>query len=121
VFKQHTVLLGGLDEFLKTIPSLRSKAKETKIIVEAHNSEEATKIAEGGADIVQVDNAEPKELAALVKEVRLINPAVKVSACGGINESNVTEYAATGVDIIVLSSVYFGKPADMGVTIVPVE
>jgi nicotinate-nucleotide pyrophosphorylase len=36
------------------------------------------------------------------------------------DESNAAEYAATGIDIIVLSSVYFGKPADIGVVIQPV-
>jgi nicotinate-nucleotide pyrophosphorylase len=48
------------------------------------------------------------ELVELLKEVRAMNPAVKISAAGGINETNITEYAAAGVDIVVLSSVYFG-------------
>jgi len=43
-----------------------------------------------------------------------------LSAAGGINEQNAAEYAATGVDILVLSSVYFGKPSDIRVTISPV-
>ena len=61
------------------------------------------------------------ELVELLKEVRAINRAVKISAAGGINETNITEYAATGVDIVVLSSVYFGKPSDIGVRILPVQ
>jgi molybdenum transport protein len=62
----------------------------------------------------------PQELTRVVKEIRSIAPTAKVSAAGGINEANVAEYAATGIDIIVLSSVYFGKPADIGVRIIPV-
>ncbi len=119
IFKQHTAFMGGLEEFLKTIPDLRAKAKETKIIIEADNVGEAVQIARDGVDVVQIDKVKPDELVALVKEVRAINPAVKISAAGGINESNIAQYAATGVDIIVLSSVYFGKPSDVEARIIP--
>jgi molybdenum transport protein len=120
VFKQHTAFMGCLEEFLKTIPNLHAIAKEAKIIVEADNVGEALQITQAGPDVVQVDKVKPDELAQLVKEIRLTNPAVKISAAGGINEANVAQYAATGVDIIVLSSVYFGKPADIGARIIPV-
>ncbi len=36
-----------------------------------------------------------------------------------IIEANAAEYAATGIDIIVLSSVYFGTPADIDASIRP--
>lgn len=121
VFAQHTTFLGGLDEFLKTIPSLRAKAKETKIVVEASNAEEAVRIARGGVDVVQIDKVKPVDLVPLVRELREANPTIAVSAAGGINEANIAEYAATGVDLIVLSSVYFGKPADIAVKILPDE
>ncbi|MFH0976244.1 MAG: ModD protein [Spirochaetota bacterium] len=121
VFKHHAVFMGGLDEFLKTVPELHSSVKETKIVVEADNSEEALKIASSGTDIVQIDKMKPAELSMLVKKIRAIAPEVKISAAGGINESNAAEYAATGVDILVLSSVYFGKPADVNVRIIPIK
>ena len=119
VFKQHTAFMGGLSEFLKTIPDLHLQAKETKIIVEAESIPEAVQIAEAGVDVVQLDKLKPEQLTELVCELRSVNPAVKVSAAGGINEANIAAYAATGVEIIVLSSVYFGKPADMRVDILP--
>lgn len=119
IFKQHTAFMGGLDEFIKTIPELRIKAKETKIIVEAESISEAMQLAKAGVDVVQMDKLKPEELTKLVSELRAVNPVVKISAAGGINEANVAAYAATGVDIIVLSSVYFGKPADIKVVIGP--
>lgn len=121
VFRQHTVFTGGLDAFLGTLPELRLRAPETKIIVEADTTDEAVRIALAGADVVQLDKLPPNELHSLVGALRGINPAVKVSAAGGINEANVAEYAATGIDIIVLSSLYFGKPSDIGVTITPLK
>jgi len=121
VFKQHTAFLGGLDGFLKEVAGLRARAPENRIIVEAESVDEALRIAVAGVDVVQVDKLAPAELRQLVADVHTMDRAVKISAAGGINEGNVAQYAASGVDIIVLSSVYFGKPADIGVRIAPSE
>ena len=120
VFKQHTAFLGGLETFLATVVQLRSQARETKIIVEADTCEEALLVARSGADIVQLDKITPAQLTETVRALREANPNILISAAGGINESNAAQYAATGIDIIVLSSVYFGKPSDIGVSIKPV-
>ncbi len=112
--------MGGLEPFLRHLERMKQEALETKIIVEADSPEEALLIAQSGADVVQVDKLPADQLKVLVDNIRQINPAVKVSAAGGINEQNAAEYAASGVDILVLSSVYFGKPADIGAVIVPV-
>lgn len=118
VFRQHTTFLGGLEPFLKHLETLKREALETKIIVEADSPEEALLIAGSGVDVVQVDKLPADQLKTLVDQIKQINQAVKVSAAGGINEQNAAAYAATGVDILVLSSVYFGKPADIGAVIV---
>ena len=120
VFKQHTSFLGGLQPFLGGVAKLREKARETKIIVEAESPAEALLVAQSGADVVQLDKITAAELADTVAAIRAVNPGILISAAGGINESNAAEYAATGIDIIVLSSVYFGKPSDIGVSIRPV-
>lgn len=120
IFKQHTVFTGGLDAFLGTVALLKVKAGETKVIIEADTCEEALMVARSAADIVQLDKILPVELADTVAAVRAVNPNILISAAGGIHETNAADYAATGIDIIVLSSVYFGKPADIGVTILPV-
>ena len=121
VFKQHTAFLGGLEGFLKTVDNLRLQAPENKIIVEAEDANEALAIASAGVDVIQLDKLRPREVAGIVEAVKSIDPSVKVSATGGIVEANVAEYAATGVDIIVLSSVYFGTPADIGAAIMPAD
>jgi molybdenum transport protein len=117
IFKHHTVFLGGLDAFLQTVGHLSLQAPEKRIMVEAENAKEALRIVQAGVDIVQVDKMSPAELSLLIREIRRIAPTAKVSAAGGINEANVAAFAATGVDILVLSSVYFGKPADIAVRI----
>ncbi len=120
MFKQHTVFLGGLEEFLVSMVDLKLRARETKIIVEADTLEEALLIAQSRADVAQLDKLSPSELATAVTLLRAANPDILISAAGGINETNAAEYAATGIDIIVLSSVYFGKPSDIGVSMQPV-
>ena len=119
VFKQHTAFMGGLDSFLDTVAALKDKAPEHKIIVEAETAEEALKIVAAGVDVVQIDKLLPEKLSLLVEQMRQVRPDVKISAAGGINSENAAAYAATGVDMLVLSSVYFGKPADIGVIIHP--
>ena len=50
--------------------------------------------------------------------------ALNLSASSDVetsNETNIEKYAATGVDIIVLSCAYFGKPADIKVRLIPEE
>ena len=121
VFKQHTAFLGGLETFLATVSELKVKARETKIIIEADTREEALLIARYGADVVQLDKIAPAELTDTVTAIRAVNPDIQISAAGGINEANAAEYAATGIDIIVLSSVYFGNPSDIGVSIQPIS
>jgi molybdenum transport protein len=119
VFKQHTAFFGGLECFLETVAALKVKAQEHKIIVEAESADEALKIATAGVDIVQVDKLSPDKLSTLVQQIRQKRSDIKISAAGGINADNAAAYAETGVDILVLSSVYFGKPADIGVIIHP--
>ncbi|MDT9546200.1 MAG: ModD protein [Chlorobium sp.] len=113
VFRQHTEFLGGINNFLDTIVAMKEKAPEHKILVEADSPEEALKIAAAGADVVQVDKLSTESLTELVHAIRDIAPEIKISAAGGITPENAAAYAATGIDIIVLSSVYFGKPSDI--------
>ncbi|NTU44532.1 MAG: ModD protein [Chlorobiaceae bacterium] len=119
VFRQHTEFLGGIDQFLCSIAALKARAPEHKIIVETETAEDSLKAAMAGVDVVQTDKISPEELAILVPKIRKQAPSVKISAAGGINNNNAARYAESGVDIIVLSSVYFGKPADIGVEIHP--
>ena len=119
VFKQHTTFMDGLEPFLGTVAMLKAKAPEHKIIVEAESAEEALKITAADVDVIQIDKLSPDELFILVKQIRQVNPKVKISAAGGINAENAAAYAETGVDILVLSSPYFGKPADIGVSLHP--
>ncbi|AHM57214.1 putative pyrophosphorylase ModD [Peptoclostridium acidaminophilum DSM 3953] len=114
IFPQHIAFLGGVENLLKAMDSIKAKACENKVIVEVERVEEAIKVCEAGADGVQVDKMKSEELHEAVKILRNINPNLVILAAGGINISNVEDYAKTGVNAIVTSAVYFGKPVDIG-------
>ena len=116
VFAQHVAFLGGEEELWARLPRIKARAKEKKIGVEVTGEAGALRAARAGADIIQVDKLGPEELAALVKAVKAVAPQAAVAAAGGINLDNVRAYAATGVDLLVTSAMYWGKPADIGVS-----
>jgi molybdenum transport protein len=117
IFAQHLVFLGDLEDCLTRIPEYRRSLPEKKIAVEVTSREDAVRAAKAGADIVQIDKMSEELLAELVSEIRSCGFPSIIAAAGGINEDNVAAYAATGVDVLVTSSMYWGKPADISVTI----
>lgn len=119
IFKQHINLMeGGFNALLQALPQLKLKACEKKVIAEVGSIEEAIELSKAGVDGVQFDKTSAAELRGYVKTLKTINPQMVILAAGGINDHNVEEYAATGVDAVVTTTVYFGKPADFGVKII---
>ena len=116
VFAQHVAFLGGYEELWSRLPEISNRAKEKKIAVEVTDAVGALAAARAGADMVQVDKLGPEELRALVQTVRNTAPRVLIAAAGGINLENAAAYAATGVDLLVTSAMYWGKPADIRLT-----
>jgi len=114
IFSQHVTFLGGMDNLLKEMDSIRSKACENRVFIEVERVEEAIKAAEAGVDGIQFDKINSEELSEAVKTLRNINPKLVILASSGINISNAADYAKTGIDAIVTSAVYFGKPVDIG-------
>ncbi len=119
VFAHHTAFLKGSDELWSRLPELHRKAKEKKVGVEVVDRESALAAAQAGADILQVDKMSPADLQDLVPLLRQAAPSLVIAAAGGINQNNAAAYAATGVDLLVTSSMYWGKPADIAVSMEP--
>ena len=118
VFDNHTRLMGGFDAFLEALPSLRSKCIEKKLFVEA-DADQARALARAGVDGIQFDKIPADELAALVAELRAINPHCTLIAAGGINAKNAAAYAATGVDGLATTAPFSAAPLDMSARILP--
>lgn len=117
VFKQHMNFMGGLEAFAEKIPEIKTKICEKKLIAEADSAQDGIYLSKMGVDGIQFDKLKPDELKYAVENIRKLTHHVTLLAAGGINESNVAEYAATGVDAIVTTSLYSVKPVDIGVKI----
>ncbi|MEG1398016.1 MAG: ModD protein [Raoultibacter sp.] len=116
IFDHHLAFIGGLDALIEKLPTMKAHCCEKKIIIEADLAD-APRLAQAGIDGIQFDKVAPSELAALVPQLRAINPAITLLAAGGVNEGNAAEYAQTGVDGLVTSCLFFVKPIDMSVRI----
>lgn len=114
VFEHHLTFFGGFDAFVEQLPALKARCVEKKLFVEA-DAERARVLARAGVDGIQLDKLPPDELAALVRELRAINPRVTLVAAGGINPENAAAYAATGVDGLATTALFTAKPLDMSV------
>lgn len=120
IFEQHLRFMGGIDGLLKNYTALKQKACDKAIIVEVATLEDAKKLCKAGVDGIQLDKVPPETLKSMVAEIRRVSDRVKLIATGGITDQNADVYAETGVDALSTSSMYFGKPTDIGVVIQPV-
>ncbi|MBK1989065.1 ModD protein [Sphaerospermopsis aphanizomenoides BCCUSP55] len=114
IFKQHLLFIDSIAQIIERINQLRKRFPEQKIAIEVETEADAWMVAEAGVDLIQFDKIPTLELGNLVTDLKQKYPSLKLAAAGGINGENVRNYASTGVDILVTSYPYFGKPADIG-------
>lgn len=80
----------------------RAKQKHRRIEVEVENLEDTIMAAKEGVDIIMLDNMIPSQIRKTIKKLEQLNlrKKVRIEASGGINYSNITHYARSGVDMI---------------------
>ena len=115
VFENYIELYGGWKKFLKEFENLRSKSVEKKWIVETKDYKTAQKFIDIGIDVLQLDKVDTTTTKKIVSYAK--KRGIKVISAGGINLSNIKEYASTGTDAIVTTSAYYAKSADIKVVI----
>ena len=115
LFRQHIDFIGGFSALGDCVERILAQDCEKQILVEVESAADTKAVMHLPIHGVQYDKIEPEQLAILVAQVRIANPAITQLAAGGITIENAAEYAATGVDGLVTTSTYFGKPADVGV------
>ncbi len=99
----HLAALRALGMSLRDIVARAKQNAPTgqKVEVEATTVQEAMDAAEGGADIILLDNMSPDEMRQVL---RLIPPHVRTEASGGITLANIRQVAMTGVDTISIGA-----------------
>ncbi len=104
LIKDNHIKILGLSECLRRARELTSFTK--KIEVEIESLEDMLIAAREGADIIMFDNMGPDEIArgvALLEREGLRDKLI-LEASGGITLNNITEYKASGVDVISLGA-----------------
>jgi nicotinate-nucleotide pyrophosphorylase (carboxylating) len=102
----HVDFAGGIKQAISEVSryiSSNNGELKLKIEIEVRNFEELEQVMEtGGIDRIMLDNFSPENLA---KAVRIIDGRYETEASGGINSSNIRQYAETGVDFISIGAI----------------
>ncbi len=95
----HVDFAGGIDRAIDSVQIyLKAMNKSLKIEIEVRNFSELQQVLEHGeVDRIMLDNFSSSDLK---KAVELIGGRFEMEASGGIDETNIRDYAATGVDFI---------------------
>jgi molybdenum transport protein len=117
LFPEHRTF-GGKNGLQRQIAALRAACPERTVVVEVTSHTDAVCAADCGADVVQLEKFNPKDVAAVVAALGSASPA-RIAAAGGINAANAADYAAAGAEILVTSAPYYAKPAEVAVTLRP--
>jgi len=118
----HLMVVGDVGEAVKSVREAVSFSK--KIEIEVSSDNEALEAAKAGADIVMLDNFSPQQIknTMVLLDREGLRSKVLIEASGGINEQNVLEFAATGVDILSLGEITDSvKALDMSLEVVKVR
>lgn len=100
----HIDFCGSIEKAIeKTNAYLLANNLDLKIEVETRSLDDVKKVlAVGGVHRIMLDNYSPDMLS---EAIELISGAYETEASGGINISNVEEYAKTGVDFISVGAI----------------
>ncbi len=91
----HIIAAGGIK---RAVQAVRGKVPHTvRIEVEVQDLEMLAEALDAGADVIMLDNM---DIETMKKAVELVAGRVPLEASGGVNEQNIRQVAATGVDYI---------------------
>ena len=119
VFPQHRALLGDWDALQARLATASQALTEKKCVIEVPSLQDALLAVKAGADVVQFDKVSLDQLRQWCPLLRQQHPRLALLAAGGVNEKNAADYATTGVDALVTSSLHHAPPADIGVQVLP--
>ena len=115
----HIAIVGDVEKAVKM-----AKERATfmhKVEVEVSTVDDAVKAAKAGADAILVDNVTPSGLKEIINALESLGlrSRVIVEVSGGINPSNVEEYARVGPDVISTSYITMkARPIDISLEVI---
>ncbi|KAM8878947.1 nicotinate-nucleotide pyrophosphorylase [carboxylating]-like isoform 1-T5 [Spinachia spinachia] len=104
----HVWASGSIKQAVKAARSVSGFS--SKIEVECRSEEEGREAAAAGADIVMLDNFQPRELHVAAGALKKEFPTLLIEASGGVTPENLATYLSPHVDIISLGCITQGCP-----------
>jgi nicotinate-nucleotide pyrophosphorylase (carboxylating) len=103
LIKDNHLMLVSIDEAVRRA---RAQTLYKKIEVEVATPEDAVRAVEAGADMIMLDNMPPAQVARTLKElaIRKAREKVQIEVSGGIDETNIKEFARMDIDIISMGA-----------------
>lgn len=100
----HIRIAGNVNKAVRRAMEKASFSK--KIEVEITETEDILPAIEAGVDIVMLDNFSPKQIknACLILKKSRFYGKILIEASGGITETNLLQYASSGVDIVSMGT-----------------
>lgn len=117
LFANHRHCLPQPFDWQRYIEQLRRRAPEKKVIVEADTLSDAEQAIKAQPDIIQLDKFSPSDILKALDLAVQNDFKGQMIAAGGINLSNIKDYAATSVPVLVTSSPYYAAPEDIKTSI----
>lgn len=119
VFPQHRALVGDWHTLQTRLSAAAPALAEKKCVIEVQSLDDAFAAIHAGADVLQFDKVTPTQLHTWCPQLREQHPRVGLLAAGGITLHNAVDYATSGVNALVTSSLHHAPPADVGVSVTP--
>jgi molybdenum transport protein len=121
LFPEHFRVAAALSLTMEQqVAQLKAANPERYVVAEVNEVFEALEAADAGVDVLQLEKFQPDDIAEVIQRLSG-QKKPKIAAAGGINSKNARDYAESGAQILVTSASYYSKPADVEVTISPVE
>jgi nicotinate-nucleotide pyrophosphorylase (carboxylating) len=103
--ENHATLAGGVGP---AVSSARAAAPELLVEVECRTADEVDEALAAGAPMILLDNMNPDQLRAAVKQVA---GRAQLEASGGVTLQTLREIASTGVDFVSVGAITHSAPA----------
>ena len=87
----HLKIIGSVEEAIKKV---KKKIPDKIIEIEVENESDALIAATMRADVIMLDNLNPKSGQRIARKVREINPDIIIEVSGGITPTNIENYAS---------------------------
>ena len=104
--ENHIAIAGGIQAAIEACRGFKNHLQ--RIEIEVRNREELTQAISAGADVLLLDNMTPQQVQ---EAIQIVQGCCLIEVSGGVNESNIVQFAEAGADFISLGVLTHSYPS----------